>query len=130
MKSAWTRAVLTVGAIAVLCALPACVGGKVSRGYDIDTGGDANQGKHLITQYNCGSCHMIPGIDNAHGLVGPPLTMFADRTYVGGEVPNNPENLVKWIQDPESIEPGTAMPKLGVTEQQARDIAAYLYTLR
>jgi cytochrome c1 len=62
--------------------------------------------------------------------VGPPLTSFARRTYIAGEVPNTLEYLVRWIEMPQAIEPGTAMPNLGVTEDQARDIAAYLYTLR
>lgn len=107
-----------------------CVGGKVARGYDVRTGGDVQRGKDVITQYRCGACHWIPGIDNARGLVGPPLNMFGRRTFVGGEVANTPDNLVRWIQNPKSIEPGTAMPDLGLSQQQARDVAAYLYTLR
>jgi cytochrome c len=62
--------------------------------------------------------------------VGPPLTQFTHRAFIAGEVPNNGEFLVRWISVPQSIEPGTAMPNLGVSEAQARDIAAYLYTLR
>jgi cytochrome c1 len=73
---------------------------------------------------------MIPGVRDARGLVAPPLMMFGRRTFIAGEVPNTPENLVRWIQSPQSIEAGTAMPALGLTEQQARDVAAYLYTLR
>jgi len=56
--------------------------------------------------------------------------LFAERTMVAGEIPNTPENLVKWVQNPPSIEPNTAMPDLGLSESQAQDIAAYLYTLR
>jgi cytochrome c1 len=63
-------------------------------------------------------------------MVGPPLTMFAHRAYIAGQLPNQPENLVRWIQDPQGVEPGTAMPDLGVTPAVARDMAAYLYTLR
>lgn len=107
-----------------------CLGGKTSRGYKIDTGGEVNRGAQLISHYDCGSCHIIPGIQRANGLVGPPLLMFAKRTFIAGEVPNTPDNLEKWIEDPQSIEPATAMPKLGVDHQQAQDIAAYLYTLR
>jgi cytochrome c1 len=73
---------------------------------------------------------MIPGIKGADGLVGPPLILFARRTYVAGELPNTPDNLIRWIRDPPAVEPRTAMPALGLTEQQARDVAAYLYTLR
>ena len=107
-----------------------CLGGKVTRGYNADTGGNIERGAQLIEQYRCGSCHIVPGIRDARGLVGPPLNYFARRTFIGGEAPNNPGNLVQWIQNPQSIESGTAMPNLGLSEQQARDVAAYLYTLR
>jgi cytochrome c1 len=110
--------------------LPACVGDNQARSYDIRTGGTAEEGKQVIRKYSCGSCHWIPGIQDARGLVGPPLMMFGRRTFIGGEVPNTPENLVRWIRNPQSIESGTAMPALGLTDQQARDVAAYLYTLR
>lgn len=93
-------------------------------------GGDADTGRHLIRQYGCGSCHVIPGVDDANGMVGPPLEHFARRTYIAGEVANNADFLVQWITVPQAIEPGTAMPNLGVTDGQARSIAAYLYTLR
>ena len=94
------------------------------------TGGDPARGRAQIVAYGCGSCHVIPGVSGASGLVGPPLTQFAHRAFIAGEVPNNSEFLVRWISVPQSIEPGTAMPNLGVSEAQARDIAAYLYTLR
>lgn len=90
----------------------------------------AERGKQLIIAYGCGSCHVIPGIRQASGSVGPPLTHFAKRAYIAGEVPNNPEFLVQWIAVPQSIEPGTVMPNLGVSYGKARDIAAYLYTLK
>jgi cytochrome c len=93
-------------------------------------GGDADRGKAAIEMYGCGSCHAIPGIRDANGMVGPPLLMWSRRTYIAGEVPNTPDFLVRWIEMPQAIEPGTAMPNLGVTEGRARDIAAYLYTIR
>jgi cytochrome c1 len=92
--------------------------------------GNVRLGKQAIAAYGCGSCHVIPGVPGAQGMVGPPLNNFARRSYIAGEVPNNAEQLVRWIRAPQLIEPGTAMPNLGVTEQQARNIAAYLYTLR
>jgi cytochrome c len=94
------------------------------------TGGDAERGKQAIRQNACPTCHVIPGISEAKGLVGPPLDRFAERVYVGGVVPNTPDNLVAWIMDPPSIDPLTAMPASGISEAEARDIAAYLYTLR
>jgi cytochrome c len=93
-------------------------------------GGDAARGKQAIVAYGCGACHEIPGIREAEGLVGPPLTRFANRAYIAGEVPNTPDQLVRWIMVPQAIEPKTAMPVLGVSAAAARDIAAYLYTLR
>ena len=92
--------------------------------------GSPERGEQLVRSFGCGSCHTIPGIRDARGLVGPPLFFFSRRTYIAGQLPNTPDNLVRWIQDPQAIEPGTAMPTLGASEQQARDMAAYLYTLR
>ena len=92
-------------------------------------GGDASRGRAAIAAYGCGSCHSIPGIRGADGLVGPPLEHWAERRIIAGEVPNDPARLITWITVPQSIEPGTAMPNMGVTDGQARDIAAYLYTL-
>ena len=117
-------------AASLLLLLGGCRGGRYAHPAQLVPGGNARAGAELIASYRCGACHMIPGIKDADGLVGPPLILFARRTYVGGEVPNTPPNLVRWIQDPKSIEPGTAMPTLGLSEQQARDVAAYLYTLR
>lgn len=92
-------------------------------------GGDAERGRTAIAAYGCGSCHAIPGIRGADGMVGPPLDHWAERRIIAGEVPNDPARLITWITVPQSIEPGTAMPNMGVTDGQARDIAAYLYTL-
>lgn len=93
-------------------------------------GGDAERGKQQIAAYGCGTCHVIPGVRDARGQVGPPLTQFARRSYIAGQLPNNANDLIRWIMAPTAVEPGTAMPDLGVGPQQARDMAAYLYTLR
>jgi len=93
-------------------------------------GGNANHGKAAIQTLGCAACHMIPGIRGARGMVGPPLADFASRVFIAGEVPNTTTSLIQWIRNPQSIEPKTDMPNLGVSEAQARDIAAYLYTLR
>ena len=94
------------------------------------TGGNPDQGPPLIRKYGCSACHLIPGIEGARGMVGPPLNGIASRTHLGGQLPNTPQNLMRWIQDPQSIERGTAMPNVGVSDREARHIAAYLYTLR
>src|SRR5438270_4403429 len=78
------------------------------------TGGNVNRGERLIYSYNCGSCHLIPGIAEAKGTVGPPLGEFANRIYISGLLQNTPGNLVRWIKDPQQVETGTAMPKLGI----------------
>jgi cytochrome c2 len=93
-------------------------------------GGDPAEGEHLIKGYGCGSCHVVPGVTGANGMVGPPLEHFSKRAYIAGQVPNDPQFLIRWIEVPQAIEPGTVMPNLGVSEGQARSIAAYLYTLR
>ncbi len=121
---------LTLIASALLGVLPACRGGKTDNVYVVYTGGDAHRGRYVIDEYRCGACHMIPGVHDANGLVGPPLMLFGRRTFIAGELPNQPENLVRWLRSPKSVEPGTAMPELGLSEQDARDVAAYLYTLR
>jgi cytochrome c len=94
------------------------------------TGGDPGRGLATIERVGCGACHEIPGARGlASGRVGPSLAGFSTRTYVGGVAPNQPEHLVRWLMDPRALSPRTAMPALGLDEQQARDIAAYLYTL-
>ena len=105
-------------------------GNRSPMSYGIATGGSAAEGKRIVADEACGVCHAIPGIRGARGVVGPPLYFWSRRTYIAGELPNTPENLVRWIQNPRAIEPKTAMPNLGLTEDQARDVAAYLYTLR
>src|SRR5438270_12732445 len=92
--------------------------------------GDPSRGAAAIARYGCGSCHTIPSLNNAHGLVGPPLTGIADRLYVAGMLQNTPTNLEHWIRDPKSVNPKTAMPNLGVSTQDSIDIAAYLYSTR
>jgi cytochrome c len=93
-------------------------------------GGNAQRGPVAIQRYGCGTCHTIPGVKGANGRVAPPLLWFAERAFIAGEVSNTPEHLITWITVPQAIEPGTDMPNLGVTDEEARDIAAYLYTLR
>jgi cytochrome c len=93
-------------------------------------GGDESRGRVLLAKYGCGSCHVIPGVDGAVGLSAAPLDHFAERGFVGGILPNNADNLITWIVDPRSVNERTAMPNLGVTTHDARDMAAYLYMLR
>jgi cytochrome c1 len=98
--------------------------------YQVRMDGDPRHGKELIQDYSCGACHMIPGIYTARGLVGPPLIYFGRRAVIAGHLPNSPVNLIQWIQNPQDVDPGTAMPNLRIGLEQAQDIASYLYTLR
>lgn len=122
-----TRAALACLPLALL--LCACGSGDASaRGEHLVAGGDPQTGRALIDQHGCGTCHVIPGVARAEGHVGPPLTDWALRKYIAGNLLNTPENLIRWIENPDSVEPGTVMPKL-VTREEARHIAAYLFTI-
>jgi cytochrome c2 len=93
------------------------------------TGGDPEAGQTAIKAHSCGGCHQIPGVAGAAGKVGPPLSGLAGRTYIGGRLNNTPDNLTAWIIDPHAFDPDSAMPPTEASPQEARDMAAYLYTL-
>jgi cytochrome c len=113
-----------------LAATCGCVQEQVEKAAMKETGGNPKRGNVAIGLYACGACHMIPGVPGARGTVGPPLNRVGRRAYLGGVLPNTPNNMIRWIQNPQEVDPRTAMPAIGVTERDARDIAAYLYTLR
>ena len=89
--------------------------------------GDAERGRVLIGQIGCGSCHAIPGVAGANGMVGPPLKGVGERTIIAGVLPNTPDNMIRWLEAPQSVVPGNAMPNMELTQNDAKDIAAYLY---
>ena len=91
--------------------------------------GDARAGRTAVERHQCGACHVIPGVADARGLVGPPLNAYRHRVYLAGKLPQDPALLARWIQDAPSLSPQTAMPRTAVTEQEARDIVAFLYQL-
>src|SRR5436190_9686334 len=107
-----------------------CTSSSAVREAESMTGGSVARGKPAIGMYGCAACHTIPGVERPTATVGPPLTRVAVRQYLGGHLTNSPANMIKWIQHPQAIDPKNAMPELGVTDQDARDIAAFLYTLR
>lgn len=92
--------------------------------------GDVARGQQLITDYGCTACHTIPGIKGPKGAVGPPLTNIGSRTIIAGKVQNTPQNMSAWLQNPQAFDPANAMPNLGVKPEDARDITAYLMTLK
>lgn len=91
-------------------------------------GGDAAQGRLLLAQYQCGACHQIGGVAAARGQLAASLDGFGGRSYIAGSLPNTPETLVRWLVDPPALKPGTSMSAMGVSEQDARHMAAYLYS--
>ena len=91
------------------------------------TGGDPARAPVLFRRYGCGGCHAIPGIDGADGKVGGPLGGLRERVYIAGVVNNTPGNLTRWIVNPQQFSPRTAMPATGISREEARDLAAYLY---
>lgn len=115
---------LAVAGLTVCLALAGC--GRAEPGMTAE-GGDPDRGRTAILGYGCVSCHVIPGLPEARARVGPDLDDLATRRLIAGQHPNQPEVLVRWLQEPQTMRPGSGMPDLGVTEQDARDIAAYLY---
>jgi len=115
--------VIEVALVAAL--LSAC-----SEGEPPHAPGDVENGRLLLRQFGCGACHRISGVATAEGAVGPPLDGIAKRVYLAGRLPNTPENMTRWIRSPHAIDPQTTMPDLQVTPAHARDMTAYLYTLR
>jgi cytochrome c2 len=113
----------------VLGALTACSTG-LDRSYPVPTGGEHQRGLAVIERVGCAACHEIPGVRSLRSRVAPSLDDFAHRGVIAGILPNNPANLTRWLLDPPRISPRTAMPALGLTDQEARDVAAYLYTLQ
>lgn len=92
--------------------------------------GDAARGSRLIAAYGCGNCHRIPEVRRAEGRVGPPLDQMGRRTLIAGILPNTPPNMVLWLRSPQSVVPGNGMPDMAMSEADARDITAYLYSLQ
>lgn len=92
--------------------------------------GDPEAGRMRIARLECGTCHSIPGVTGAHGIVGPPLEGFGRRAFIAGIVPNRTDTLAHWVRAAPELAPGTAMPAMPVDERGAQDIAAYLQTLR
>jgi mono/diheme cytochrome c family protein len=105
---------------------------RVRHESDVVTGGVGARAIPIMTANGCAGCHTIPGVPGAQGQVGPRLDgSLAARVYIGGGgLANNPENLIRWIRSARQINPHATMPSTRITEQQARDIAAYLYALR
>jgi cytochrome c len=128
-RSTASRAAIGCGI--ALAALAGCDDRKaVDQRYTEVAGGSVERGQRLLGHYQCGSCHAIPEVPGAAGVTGPALAGFGRRSYIAGEVPNAPATLTRWIESPQELVPGTAMPDLGASRDDARDMAAYLLSLR
>jgi len=90
--------------------------------------GDPERGEAMFIQYGCGSCHLLKHVRKATGKIGPQLDGVGDEAVIAGKLANSPENLERWIREPQVVNPGTAMPDLNVGQRDARDITAFLYT--
>jgi cytochrome c2 len=122
---------LRFAALALVAALAGCSApGDGDAAMANALGGDPSRGRDVMRKYGCGSCHMIPGVAGANGLVGPPLAGIASRSYIAGVLPNAPENMRRFLENPKAVDSLLAMPNVGVTPADARHITAYLYTLR
>src|SRR4051812_18026813 len=91
------------------------------------TRGNPDRAMEAIVRYGCAACHNVPGAQMPGGLAAVPLSGVADRLYIGGVVENTPDNLIRWIVNPKQFNPKSAMPVTGISEPEARDVAAYLY---
>ncbi|WP_246093956.1 MULTISPECIES: c-type cytochrome [Mesorhizobium] len=121
-------------AVALVAASAAFVAANVARDNHTQaavaktmTGGDPERAPEIFRRYGCSGCHTIPGIPGADGQTGAPLTGLSKRVYIAGVLENNSDNLVAWIVSPRSFSPQTAMPATGISQQEAKDLAAYLY---
>ncbi len=117
-------------ALLLCCALPFLSGCEKHGQSAASSIGDARRGVALVRSYGCGGCHTVPGIADANGVVGPPLTLIGRRVYLAGVLRNTPDNMVAWLRSPQSIVRGNVMPDMGLSDRDAHDIAAYLYTLK
>lgn len=115
--------------LAAAAALGGCELGERRLPYAVAAPAQMARGQQLLGQYQCGSCHVIPEVPIARGGVGPSLEAFGRRSYIAGQVPNRPDTLAHWIVAPSALVPGTAMPSMGVSPDEARDMAAYLLAL-
>jgi len=113
----------------LLCAVLASACGKADEPTRVE-GGDPERGRLLVQQYQCAACHFIPEVQGAGGDAGPSLAYMGRLSYIAGGIPNQPENMIRFLQNPPAVKPGTLMPALGISEAEARHMAAFMYTLQ
>jgi cytochrome c2 len=124
-----TRGIALIVCVAAALFLAGCKG---TRGdlWGAQASGAQRSAPELMQQYGCPTCHVIPHVPGAVGQVGPPLTAISQRSYLAGVLPNTPESLERWIMHPQHYEPGTAMPEMRVSQEDAHTIAEFLNSQR
>ncbi len=134
MPATWTReskaalaAVLLTAAVGAISIVPWLKQQREETIARAITGGEPSRAPALLRRYGCAGCHTIAGMGGADGQVAPSLEQLRKRVFIGGVARNTPDNLVRWIVDPHSLSPHSAMPTTGITADEARDVAAYLY---
>ena len=130
LRVAKREAVFRTAALLLVAMMIGCIDNRDAKWAAEMTGGSTGRGREAIRSYGCMSCHSIPGIQGATARVGPSLDGIASRSYIAGVMSNTPQHMIEWLRNPPAIDSKTAMPNMNVTERDARDIAAYLYTLR
>jgi cytochrome c2 len=123
---------MRLGFVIILLPLVAagCDGDTRQNAISMTGGGNPDKGKQKFLQYGCAACHKVSGVSEASAVVGPALDQVAGRAYIGGVLKNTPDNMIQWIQDPPRFSPRTAMPNLHIGDEDAKDIASFLYTLK
>ena len=91
--------------------------------------GNATAAKAHMEKYSCQACHVIPGMGPG-GALGPDLTGFGSRPTLNARVPKNPQAVAAYLLNPTAIDAQTSMPAVGLSEEEAKDIAAFLETLK
>lgn len=129
MPSLHCRRFIPAAALLSATLLAACDIGERRLPHDAASPQRVARGQSLLAQYQCGSCHAIPGVDAARGAGGPSLAAFGRRSYIAGHLPNRPDTLARWIESPATLVPGTTMPSMGVSPDDARAMAGYLLSL-
>ncbi len=119
---------LTTGAL--LCAAALASGCAKEEPASRVVGGDPERGRLLVQQYQCAACHFIPEVQGPNGDAGPSLESMGRLSYIAGSIPNQPENMIRFLQNPPAVKPGTLMPALGITDDEARHMAAFMYSLK
>ena len=119
---------LTTGAL--LCAAVLASGCAKEEPASRVVGGDPERGRLLVHQYQCAACHFIPEVQGPNGDAGPSLQYMGRLSYIAGSIPNQPENMIRFLQNPPAVKPGTLMPALGITDDEARHMAAFMYSLK